>query len=44
MFKFINFIMKVYCGWCGKYLYEKEGEGTGHGICEQCYAEQLKKI
>ena len=29
-------ILDIICAWCGKKLGEKEGEGTTHGICDDC--------
>ena len=37
--------MKVVCAWCGATI--KDGptdKGISHGICEECYKEQIEKI
>lgn len=31
--------IQVFCGWCGKYMGSKDGEGqpgASHGICPKC--------
>ena len=32
--------MRIVCAWCNKTTGEKEGQGTTHGICDEC----LKKL
>lgn len=38
--------MKVVCAWCGKDMGEKEpfdDESTTHGMCPECYEEEINK-
>ncbi len=37
-------LMQIICGWCGKHLGTKPGEGVSHGICEACKRKQLEEI
>ncbi len=36
---------KVVCAWCGKDLGTKKGiNGTSHGMCKECYDEEMEKM
>lgn len=35
----------VVCAWCGKNMGKKKGiEGTTHGMCQECYDKEIKKM
>lgn len=36
--------LQVFCGWCGKYMGSKDGQGETeaiHGICPKCLKKEL---
>lgn len=39
-------IMKVFCAWCRKFLYEVEcnTNAISHGICKECKKNLLKEL
>ena len=40
-----DYMIKVFCAWCGKFMYEKEGTGgDSHGICDECLKKELASL
>lgn len=36
--------MNLVCAWCNRFLGIKDGEGTSHGMCEECFEKRLETV
>jgi len=37
-------MQQIECAWCKKHLGEQQGEGVSHGICPECFAQEIKNL